>query len=255
MRAEYASPLYIIRGAIFVWSHKVLWKYAAAPIIISIAVLIGSYALLYDVVLRIFSPYRTEEWYDQILYYLVIIVLTLSLLAVSLFILARLASTIAAPFNDIISQKTEEISAGIFHESPFSLSRFLRDSMRLLGHAFRILGLYLILLILGLLLLLIPVIGGVLYTFFGILVSAYMFAYEYLGYPMDRRRYSWQEKRRFLRSKVTSILGFGLGTLAIASIPIVNFLFIPAAVAGGTLFFLDLSTDPKNTGSIVNTKS
>jgi CysZ protein len=70
-----------------------------------------------------------------------------------------------------------------------------------------------------------------------------MFAYEYLGYPMDRRGLSFHDKRRFLRTRLKSTLGFGVGNLVVASIPLVNILLIPAAVAGGTLLFLDLEPD------------
>ncbi len=238
------SPLYIIRGAIFVWSHKVLWKYAAAPVMISVAVLAGSYILLYDLFIKWISPY-SREWYGQIVYYVFLLLITVALLGLSLFIVTRLASAIAAPFNDVISRKAEEIAAGILHETPFCLPTFLRDSGRLFVHSFRLLGLYLLLLMLGLILFLIPVIGGAFYTCFGVLVSAYMFGYEYLGYPMDRRRFSWSQKQKFMRSKLSSVLGFGLGNVAVAAIPIVNFFFIPAAVVGGTLLFLDITNESK----------
>ena len=181
----------------------------------------------------------------QIIYYLLLVIMTVALLGLSLFIVTRLASALAAPFNDVISRKAEEITAGIFDETPFSLLTFLRDSGRLFAHSFRLLGLYLLLLFLGLILFLIPVIGGALYTCFGILISAYMFGYEYLGYPMDRRRFSWSQKQKFMRSKLSCVLGFGLGNVAVAAIPIVNFFFIPAAVAGGTLLFLDMTKESK----------
>ncbi len=238
------SPLYIVRGAIFVWSHKVLWKYAAAPVIISIVILLGSYILLYDLFIKLISPY-TSQWYGQVIYYLLLVIITVALLGLSLFIVTRLASAVAAPFNDVISRKAEEITAGVFHETAFSLLIFLKDSGRLFVHSFRLLGLYLALLILGLVLLLVPVIGGALYTGFGVLLSAYMFGYEYLGYPMDRRGFSWAQKKKFIRSRLSSVLGFGLANVAFAAVPIINFFFIPAAVVGGTLLFLDMTKESK----------
>jgi CysZ protein len=104
-----------------------------------------------------------------------------------------------------------------------------------------VLGIYLALLIAALLFLLIPGVGVLLYTGAGALISSYMFAYEYLGYPMDRRRFTWKNKQNFLRSRFRSVIGFGLGNIVVASIPFLNLLFIPAAVVGGTLLFLDLS--------------
>lgn len=250
-RSFMPSPLYIVRGAVFVWSHKALWKYAAAPILISMVILAGSYILLYDLFVKFISPYTGQEWYGQIVYYLLLAIMTVALLAGLFFIVTRLASALAAPFNDLISQKTEEIATGVQDESRFSPVRLLRDSGRSLAHSFRLLGLYVGLLVIGLLLLLIPVVGGALYTAFGVLVSAYMFAYEYLGYPMDRRRFSWAQKRTFLRSKLRSALGFGLGSVAVAAVPVINFFFIPAAVAGGTLLFLDLARNRRNDSVVV----
>ena len=246
------SPLYIVRGAIFVWSHKALWKYAAAPILISMATLAGSYILLYDLFVKFISPHSGHEWYGKVLYYLLLVIMALALLAAFFFIVTRLASAMSAPFNDIISRKTEEIATGMRDESRSSPARLLRDAGRSLAHSFRLLGLYIGLLFIGLLLLLVPAVGGTMYTVFGVIVSAYMFAYEYLGYPMDRRRFSWAQKRTFLRSKPGSILGFGLASVAFASAPIINFVFIPAAVAGGTLLFLDLARNSGN-GSVVET--
>jgi CysZ protein len=246
------SPLYIVRGAIFVWSHRGLWKYAAAPILISMVILAGSYILLYDLFVKFVSSYTGHEWYGKVLYYLLLVIVTLVLLAAFFFIFTRLASALSAPFNDVISQKTEEIATGTVDGSPFSSVKLLQDAGRSLAHSFRLLGLYVGLLVIGLLLLLVPVMGGALYSAFGVLVSAYMFAYEYLGYPMDRRRFSWAQKRTFLRSRLRSALGFGLASVAVAAVPIVNFFFIPAAVAGGTLLFLDLAGNPRK-GSIAVT--
>jgi uncharacterized protein involved in cysteine biosynthesis len=42
------------------------------------------------------------------------------------------------------------------------------------------------------------------------------------------------------RSRFSTMFGFGTGVWAFLFIPLVNLLFMPAAVAGGTLLFLDL---------------
>lgn len=237
------APFYVLRGALFIWSHRVLWKYAAAPVAISTVVLGVAYALLYHTFFRLAAPLVGNEWYWRVLYYLLAAVVTVFLLVMIVFLFTLVASAIAGPFNDLISEKTETLVTGVFQETPFSFGTLLKDSGRSILHSFKILGIYLGLLLLGLPVLLIPGAGGLLFSALGALLSSYVLAYEYLGYPMDRRRFSFSEKRRFLRSKFSSVLGFGLGNLAVASIPIVNVLFIPAAVAGGTLLFLDLQPD------------
>jgi CysZ protein len=235
------SPLYVGKGALFIWSHRQLWKYAAIPVFISVLIFGGSYFLLYEIFVRFVSPYAESQWYGRVLYYLALVLLAAALMVAFFFLFGRVASAVAAPFNDLLSQKIEELLTGKLTETPFSLIGLLKDSGRTLAHSLKILALYVFLLVLGLFLLLIPVIGAAFYSAFGVLLSSYLIAYEYLGYPMDRRRYSWKQKRALLRSRLLSALGFGLGNLAVASIPVVNFLFIPAAVAGGTMLFLDLT--------------
>ncbi len=244
----FRSPFYVGRGALFVWSHRQLWKYAAAPTVIGVLIFGASYFLLYELFVRFVSPHAESEWYGRFLYYLALILLTTALLVIFFFLFSRVASAVASPFNELLSQKAEELLTGKLTETPFSVIVLLRDSGRSLAHSFKILALYVFLLVLGLLFLLIPIIGPPLYTAFGVLLSAYLLAYEYLGYPMDRRRFSWAQKRSFLGSRFISALGFGLGNLAIASIPVVNLLFIPAAVVGGTMLFLEFHGNGETAG-------
>lgn len=217
-----------------------LWKYAAAPTAIGALILGGSYWLLYYLLSRFFNSFAEGAWYQQVLYYFLLLVATVFLSVLFFFVLTRVASAVAWPFNDLVSQKTEEIVRGAFHDTPFSVLQLLKDSGRSIGHSLKVVAIYLAFMIGALLLLLIPGIGAILYTVAGALLSSYMFAYEYLGYPMDRRRFTWKEKQNFLRSRFRSVIGFGLGNVVVATIPFLNLLFIPAAVVGGTLLFLDL---------------
>jgi len=227
----------------------VLWKYAAAPVAISTVILGIAYFLVYRYFLRFLTPLVGSAWYWQAVYYLLLAVVAVLVLVVVFFLFTRIASAVASPFNDLMSEKTEQLVRGRFVETPFSILTVLKDSGRAISHSFKILGLYCACLVAGLPLLFVPGIGSFLYAAAGVLLSAYMFAFEYLGYPMDRRRFSFSEKRRFLRSRIRSIMGFGLGNLAVASIPLVNLLLIPAAVVGGTLLFLDLSSAENAPGS------
>ncbi len=236
------APLYVLRGALFLRRHRALWKYAAAPILISLVVMSSAYVLLYFTLGRFLGAFTSQEWYWQILYYFVIAVLTIVLVVMFFFFFVRVASALASPFNDLLSQKTEELITGTYSDVPFSALQLMRDSGRAIGHSFKLLGLYLVLLCSCLLLLLIPGVGGALFSVAGWLLSAYMFAYEYLGYPMDRRKFLWSQKRAFFRSNFRSVMGFGLGNLVTASIPLLNLVFIPSAAVGGTLLFLELES-------------
>ncbi len=238
-----SAPFYIVRGARFLWDHPTLWKYAAAPIAISTTFLGLAYYVIYVYFSSFLDRMLSDQWYFQVLYYVVLVVTGALIVVVTFFIFTQIASTIAGPFNELISERVEAIVKGGLDETPFSVIQLLKDSTRGIAHAFMLLGLYLVFLVMGLVLFLIPGIGHFLYTVIMVSVSSYMLAYEYLGYPMDRRRYTFGQKRAFLRSGLTTSLGFGLGNLAAASIPILNLLFIPAAVVGGTLLFLDIENE------------
>jgi CysZ protein len=243
------APFYALRGAGFIWSHRVLWKYAAAPLAIGTVVLGIAYAVIYYFLFGLISPFGEGKWYWQVLYYVSLAIVTVLLLVIVFFLFTRVASAIASPFNDLISQKTEELVIGSFDDTLFTFWGLLKDSGRAIVHSFKILGIYVGLLVASLPVLFIPGIGSLIFAVWGAALSSYMFAYEYLGYPMDRRRYSFTEKRQFLWKHFRASMGFGLGNLAVAPIPVVNLLLIPAAVVGGTLLFLEVespkqSSDP-----------
>jgi len=241
MASLWSAPWYMLRGASFLRDHRSLWKYAAAPMVMSVLILGGSYILLYHLYTSLAHSFESRAWYGGILYYVLLVALTLTVAIVFFVVFGRIVSALAAPFNEVISRKTDELVTGIRDDTAFSLPELLRDSGRSLWHSLRILFLYVGLLLCSLVLLLIPVLGGILYPCACALISALLLAYEYLGYPMDRRKFSWQQKGEFVRSRFGPILGFGLGVLVSASIPVINLLFIPIAAVGGTLLFLDLN--------------
>lgn len=235
-----SSPFYVLRGLSFLRDHRALWKYAAAPVVISVVVLGASYYLLYHYFLGLLNTLVGQQGYWVVLYYALLALGAILLLVVFFFLFIILATVIAAPFNDLISQKTEELVTGRFVDEPFSPVQLMKDIGRGLGHTLRILGLYVGLLLVCLLLNLIPVVGPPLFTGAMMLLSAYMLSFEYLSYCMDRRRFSYQSKRKFMRSALRTVLGFGLGMVAMAAIPLVNLLLLPCGAVGGTLLFLEL---------------
>ncbi|MDX1569543.1 MAG: sulfate transporter CysZ [Xanthomonadales bacterium] len=66
------------------------------------------------------------------------------------------------------------------------------------------------------------------------LLSAWMLAMEYLDHPLELEGLDFADKRAWLRRNRGLTLGFGLATLAATLVPFVNFLVMPAAVAGAT---------------------
>ena len=71
------------------------------------------------------------------------------------------------------------------------------------------------------------------------LFSGWMLSLEYHDYQMGNHHLKFPAQRDKLKTQRGITLGFGLATLAMTMIPVVNFIVIPAAVAGATALYLE----------------
>jgi CysZ protein len=71
------------------------------------------------------------------------------------------------------------------------------------------------------------------------LFGAWMLAISYLDYPMGNHGLTFPEQRRQLGQRRYLALGFGGAAMFALAIPLVNFLVIPAAVAGATILWVE----------------
>jgi CysZ protein len=71
-----------------------------------------------------------------------------------------------------------------------------------------------------------------------LLFGVWMMAVQYIDYPCDNNKVSWDDMLAWLRAKRWQSLGFGGITYVALLIPFVNILMMPAAVAGATLFWV-----------------
>lgn len=145
------------------------------------------------------------------------------------------ANIVAAPFNALMAEKIEMHLTGQAPTSGVSFARMALDAIKSqLGKL-----LYILLWALGLLLIsLIPVINlvaPVLWVIFG----SWLLSLEYFDYPMGNHDLLFAEEKRLLRERRGIALGFGGGVMVMTSIPIVNFVAMPVAVAGATLLWVE----------------
>ena len=68
---------------------------------------------------------------------------------------------------------------------------------------------------------------------------SWMLALEYRAYPMENHELNFAQTRLQLRRRRLMGLGFGMAVLLATLLPVVNFLVMPAAVAGATLLWVD----------------
>lgn len=148
-----------------------------------------------------------------------------------------IANLIAAPFNGVLAEAVEKHLTGQSLEQTGSWQAIVKDIgpslfselQKLLYFALRALPLLILFVIPG-----VNLAAPVLWTLF----SAWMLALEYADYPMDNHGLKFRAQRPRLRSRPLLTLGFGLAALGLALIPILNFVAMPAAVAGATALWV-----------------
>ncbi|WP_213875249.1 sulfate transporter CysZ [Pseudomonas sp. dw_358] len=153
------------------------------------------------------------------------------------FTFTMLANVVAAPFNGFLSEKVEVVVRGTDDFPPFSWTELIAMVPRTLSREMRKLGYFLPRALALFVLSLIPVVNVVaapLWLLFGV----WMMAIQYIDYPADNHKMSWQDMLAWLRNKRWQSLGFGGIVYLVLLIPLVNLLMMPAAVAGATLFWV-----------------
>lgn len=167
----------------------------------------------------------------------------LLVLLVMFFSFTLLANIIAAPFNGFLAEKVEVVLRGRDDFPPFSWTELAAMVPRTLGRELRKLAYFLPRALPLLILTFVPVLNLVAAPLW-ILFGVWMMAVQYIDYPCDNNKVSWDEMLAWLREKRWQSLGFGGATYLALMIPVVNILVMPAAVAGATLFWVRERGEP-----------
>ncbi|MFF7108681.1 sulfate transporter CysZ [Pseudomonas sichuanensis] len=176
------------------------------------------------------------DWLSFLSYILWPLFVALVLLMV-FFTFTMLANVIAAPFNGFLAEKVEVVVRGQDNFPAFSWGELIAMVPRTFGREMRKLGYFLPRAIGLFILSFIPVVNVIaapLWLVFGV----WMMAIQYIDYPADNNKMSWQDMLAWLRQKRWQSLGFGGITYLALMIPVVNVVMMPAAVAGATLFWV-----------------
>lgn len=163
------------------------------------------------------------------------IVITLLTAIIVFFSFTPIANVIAAPFNALLSEKIEIRLTGKAVSSGISFYAMIKISvLSQLGKL-----LYIALCSLALLLIsLVPVINiiaPVLWVIFG----SWLLSLEYLDYPMGNHDLRFSDQKKILAQRRGLALGFGGAVMVLTSIPLINFIVMPVAVAGATLLYVE----------------
>ena len=168
------------------------------------------------------------------------VIFSILLWAASLMLLVVLTSVIAAPFNGALSAAVERIATGQA-EPEGGWAVVARDIGRTIVLEILKLSLYLLVMVpMFALQCAAPGVGSILYTVFGFVFTSWYWGIDYVDWPAERR--GWPVGQRFAnaRKRFMPMFGFGSGVWLFLFVPFLNLMFMPAAVAGGTLLFLDM---------------
>ncbi len=213
-------------------------RYVFIPLIINIILFIGMFfiAKYYFLELNQWILHLLPSWLQWLSYVLwVIFFIGFFLMIIYTFVI--IANIIASPFNSLLSEKIEHYLTG--HTlPPQSIWASLKDIPRVISRQLAIIGYSLPRAIVLLVLFFIPFIQ-LAAPFIWFIFSAWLMTLQYIDYPTDNHKIPFKEVRSQLFQKKGLSLSFGLGVLICSMIPVLNFIIMPAAVAGATQMWVE----------------
>lgn len=224
-----------LRALILILHHPKLLSLSLAPILITILVfalmiylmLTGVWSLAHSSYLAFVGDYSGVAFAVLSL----LVISALGFFSVSL--LTFLMSLCASPFNDVLAEKTE-IKIGLTDAPSWTAGRFIRtlwiDLRKSVVSIFSavVFGLGM----------LVPV-ANILF-FVGL---ALLNTFTFITYPQSRRQQGLIQSLVWIRSNFFLSLGFGIVTLLLFSIPVVDLLILPISVVGGTMLYAESLKD------------
>ncbi|MBF0137486.1 MAG: sulfate transporter CysZ [Magnetococcus sp. DMHC-1] len=234
-----AGFLYAQRG-VKILTQPGLRRFVAIPLSINVLIFGSGTWFLYGI-------YRSTigwllDWLPSWLHWLQWVIaplFVLTLVMVVFFAFTLLANLLGAPFNGLLADRVEQYltdQAAQTHDK--NIQRILKDAVpaildelgKMLHAVAWVVPIFLIASIPG-----INFFAPVIWTLF----TAWILALGYMDVPMSNNRMKGREIRECLKEKRLLVIGFGLGVLVLTSIPLVNLIAMPAAVAGATALWVD----------------
>jgi CysZ protein len=157
------------------------------------------------------------------------------------FTFTPIANIVAAPFNALLAERIEAVLTGKPLKSDTSFTEIAISSIRSqLGKL-----IYIMLWSIGLLLIsFIPVINFIA-PFLWIVFGSWLLSLEYFDYPMGNHDLSFADQKKRLSQHRGLTLGFGCSVMVLTTIPLINFVVMPLAVAGATIIWVEqLAVNP-----------
>jgi len=150
------------------------------------------------------------------------------------FTFTPIANIVAAPFNALLSEKIEIRLTGKTIGVNSSFMKMARDSfLSQIRKLVYIIFWSAVLLLISL----IPLVNFAA-PFLWVIFGSWLLSLEYLDYPMGNHELNFTRQREILAARKGLSLGYGSSVMVLTSIPLLNFIVMPVAVAGATVLRL-----------------
>jgi len=232
----------IMKGAMCLGrGYRLIWQpgvriYAVMPLVINSVLFAGLIWFGYDQ----FSPLvdklmsNVPGWLGFLRGIIWLVISTFTAIIV-FFTFTPIANIVAAPFNALLSEKIEARLSGKAVSSNSSFIELFRTSvLSQLRKLVYILFWSAVLLLISL----IPLINFAA-PFLWVIFGSWMLSLEYLDYPMGNHELDFKQEKQILAARKGLALGYGSSVMVLTSIPLLNFIVMPVAVAGATLLWVE----------------
>lgn len=215
MTDSFLTPFQAVK---FILVNKKIWHYIAIPIVINVLTfsVLGTLAIWW-----LFSYFENIFW--QIFLAIIIFVIVIALITM-------MANIFAAPFNELLSHRTEELLKG----------RKIKEKghvLKSIGQEIIIFFVFIIVQIILFFLNFIPGIGTILYILINIILLSYFYCFQYMDYTMDRHNIPFFRRWKVIFQKPWPSFWFGFAAGIGMIIPLVNLFWIPVCVVAGTMLY------------------
>ncbi len=234
-----AGARYLLRGFSLI-NKKGIRPFAYIPMAIN--TLLFSFAIWFGVNqfdgwITTLMPTWLPDWLSSVLMWIIWPVFAALIILIVFFTFSIIANILAAPFNGALAEAVELNLSG---QSAPSLSwlTLVKDMPIMVWNEIRKL-LYVLMWMIPLFIFSWVPVLNIVAPFLWLVFSSWMLAIDYHDYPMGNHQIQFPQQRQILKKKRSLALGFGLATLGATMIPVINFIVIPAAVAGATALYLE----------------
>lgn len=237
--------------------HPKLRVFILVPLIINIVLFVLITSMLFtffsDGVGWVESLLSSSSWVSWLapLANLVFVVFAMVLLIIYGYSFNLITNIIAAPFYGILAQRTEQLLTGNTPPEESLAKMVPRVLVREISKLMYFLSRGLVILLIMLLVSTIPLVN-LLAPAIGLAWAAWSMTIQYSDYAADNHQRDFKELRYCLWQKKYSSMGFGGFIMLCSVIPIVNIFIMPAAVIGGTSFWLRELAKCNRTGCAIN---